>query len=114
MCSSGQGGRYEMVVGVAEVVGLLARSFGQGWDEVHKHNHCFCNYKCLQGTKFNVYGKPEKELVHTVVNSNSSDLPARCKMDGLQSHNSKYFMCPMCHMEHFCLSIHKCFDPQSQ
>ena len=27
---SGQGGRYKMVVGVAEVVGLLARSFSQG------------------------------------------------------------------------------------
>ena len=29
--SSGQVGGYEMVVGVAEMVGLLARSFSQGW-----------------------------------------------------------------------------------
>ena len=28
---SGQGGRYEMVVGVAKVVGLLAQLFSQGW-----------------------------------------------------------------------------------
>lgn len=64
--------------------------------------------------KFDVYGKPEKELVHSVVNSNSSDLPASRKMDGLQSHSSKYFMCPMCYMEHFRLSDHECFNPQSQ
>ena len=31
MRSSGQGGRHEMVVDVAELVGLLAGSFGQGW-----------------------------------------------------------------------------------
>ena len=29
--SSGQVGGYEMVVGVAEMVGLLAQSFSQGW-----------------------------------------------------------------------------------
>lgn len=61
-----------------------------------------------------MYGKPEKELVHSVVNSNSSDLPASRKMDGLQSHNLKYFMCPMCYMEQFCLNDHEGFNLQSQ
>ena len=34
VCSSGHGGGYKVVVGVVEMVGLLSRSFSQGWGHV--------------------------------------------------------------------------------
>ncbi|KAH7917473.1 hypothetical protein BV22DRAFT_1026280 [Leucogyrophana mollusca] len=63
-----------------------------------------------KGVEFNVHGHDQRELSHSVVDTNVSDLPSSRKVGGLSGHTSKFFMCPTCKQPLFSLCHEDCFD----
>lgn len=64
--------------------------------------------------EFNVHGHNEKELTHHAIHTEVSDLPASRKLEALESHSSKLFMCPICSMPSYYLAHPDCFNPTSK
>jgi hypothetical protein len=67
----------------------------------------------LEGAEFKVYSRQDPQVSHSVIMTNVLDLLASRQIEGLHSHSSKYFMCPVCMMPFFRLVDPDCFDPTS-
>ncbi|KAG1817167.1 uncharacterized protein BJ212DRAFT_1446741 [Suillus subaureus] len=63
------------------------------------------------GQEFQIYGHEDKRPVHSVLNSEVSNLPASCKIEGLASFSSKLFMCPQCNTPSYYLADPCGFNP---
>lgn len=64
------------------------------------------------GHEFRIYGHEHKFPVHSVLNTEVSDLPASRKLEGLVSFSSKLFMCPQCETPSYYLADPCGFDPE--
>jgi hypothetical protein len=98
------------------IMSLLVSHFvklGKGDSPVSlKHVHLVLTY--IVGSEFRVHGHLQREVVHTNLHSNISDLPATRKITGLMSHSSKLFMCPDCKTPFYALTNPSAFDPQGE
>jgi hypothetical protein len=66
------------------------------------------------GHDFRVHGHENKFPVHSVLNTEVSDLPASRKLEGLASFSSKNFMCPQCETPSYHLADPRCFDAEGK
>ncbi|KAG1729628.1 uncharacterized protein EDB91DRAFT_1085663 [Suillus paluster] len=63
------------------------------------------------GQEFRIYGHKDKHPIHSALNSEVSNLPASCKIEGLASFSSKLFMCPQCKTPSYYLADPRGFNP---
>jgi hypothetical protein len=68
----------------------------------------------MVGKEFRVYGDENMFPVHSVINTEVSDLPASRKIEGLASFSSKLFMCPRCETPSFFLVDPRGFNPECE
>lgn len=68
----------------------------------------------VSGKEFRIYGRENMFPVHSVMNSEVSDLPASRKIEGLASFSSKVFMCPQCDTPSYYLADPRGFKPEGK